>query len=60
MDKILKMCGSKRRLTEKKAKNVANTMTSQHKMAVDAYECPYCHYWHVGRNKGVDTECQKE
>lgn len=50
-----KMCGAKKRLTEQQARNKAQgMMANDPNGVVKAYECPFCHYWHVGRERDWD------
>jgi hypothetical protein len=53
-NKERKMCGSKRRyITEQEAYNgKQHVLAKDPKMKVNIYQCPYCHYYHIGRSKG--------
>lgn len=50
-----KMCGAKKRhLTHKSALDERSAHMSQDSTAdIRIYECPYCHYFHVGRHRDM-------
>lgn len=51
-----KKCGAKARLTKEQAEDRAKGIMHNDpgNGTVKAYECPYCHYWHVGRLRDWD------
>lgn len=48
-----RMCGTKKRYTvEESAREMIKQMQKWGvKVKLEAYQCSYCHYWHVGRVK---------
>ncbi len=49
------MCGAKtRHLTEKSARQEKQSIYDKSKDVVNVYQCPFCHYYHVGRNRVKD------
>lgn len=44
------MCGAKKRhLTKESAENTKRGLLSNNGDVVNVYQCPFCHFWHVGR-----------
>jgi hypothetical protein len=42
-------CGRKRKYSDpKRANDAANVLQMRERNHISAYECPYCHYWHIG------------
>jgi hypothetical protein len=46
-----KVCGTKDMLEHRAAESRALSLERKHKEPFDAYECPYCHRWHVGHSR---------
>lgn len=47
-----KMCGAKHRFINKElAGREKQRILNRTGDRVNVYQCPYCHYWHVGRKR---------
>lgn len=52
---IRRKCGAKKRfLSKEQALNARNALQTIARNRVGTYQCPYCHYWHVGRIRNTD------
>lgn len=44
-------CIGKERLTKTQARTAAARMYKRDRSSINAYRCPYCNYWHVGKRQ---------
>lgn len=52
-----KMCGSKHRhFTDLEAYREKDRLQQKTGLKMNAYFCPYCHHWHVGRARVAEPE----
>lgn len=51
----VRTCGTKKKFaTYQKSRNIARLMSRKHRVPLQAYPCPFCMQWHVGRKMTLD------
>ena len=48
---VQRMCGAKYRHISRKSAKMEQQSARDHGDIVNVYQCPFCHYWHVGRRR---------
>lgn len=53
---IRRKCGAKKRfISYNDAINARQSLQTIAHNKVEAYQCPFCHYWHIGRIRNTDV-----